>query len=452
MEEQPNSGSHPVLRWGALALGTLICGGGVAAMYGDDYKVAALLYLVGIIIIAADFITLDGHDGYRGSKWVVLVGGTTFVAAFAFALSLAWIHLRKADIQAGQVPPQSEQPKPENPVPVPTQRQTPKEPSFVYVVPGVWLNNSTWDLIVRHHGPNPVNNIEIVFDDQDRHKEAARTGTPFNVNDIMKTLHFDEIDAVEGVMAKQFPWTPLDPNSSTFSIAVTSRQGRVDETLKIVGHDGKDWQFAIKVSDGLSKNVLLHCRDPKLPASVEFPERLPRCFPDYTVGPAKSEPKAAQHTAARTSGPNSPAVGSIQQGPGSALSVGQQGGITAGTVNLGPPPLKLQYSFHTLAANETPTFGFDRTKCPVVSHIRIIPNQSVPPPISVALDFDQPVTEIATTIEGVSGLIGGGPFSIGFHAISSPISSPGIGPHHPLIVEVCSNISVSLKGEPHLVN
>jgi len=338
MEKQPNSRSHPVLRWGALALGTVIWGSGVAAMYGDDYKVAVALYLVGIIIVAVDFITLEGHSEYRGSKRLILVGCTTFVAALAFALSLAWIHLRKADIQAVQVAPQSEQPQAESPAPAPTHTQSSKEPSFVYVVPGVWLNNSTWDLIVRHHGPNPVNNIEIVFDDQDRHKQVAPTGKLFNVNDIIKTLHFDEIDAVEGVLAKQFLWTPLNPDSSTFSVAVASRQGRVDEMLKIVGHDGKDWQFAIKVSD--SKNVLLHCRDPKFPVSVEFPERLPRCFPDYTVGPAKSAPKTAEHAAARTSGANSPAVGSIQQGPGSALSIGQQGGITAGTINIGTLPPK----------------------------------------------------------------------------------------------------------------
>jgi hypothetical protein len=144
-------------------------------------------------------------------------------------------------------------------------------------------------------------------------------------------------------------------------------------------------------------------------------------------------------------------VGSIQQGPRSALSIGQQGGITAGTVNLGPPPLKLQYSFRTLSDNDTATFGFDRTKCPVVSHIRIVPNQSVPPLVSVALDFDQPVTEIATTIEGVNGH-GGWSIQCWFPCCIKAQLLPGIGPHNPLIVEVCSSTPVSLKGGPHLVN
>ena len=41
--------------------------------------------------------------------------------------------------------------------------------------------------------------------------------------------------------------------------------------------------------------------------------------------------------AVSTSGSNSPAVGSITQGEGSALSINQQGGITAGTINFAPP-------------------------------------------------------------------------------------------------------------------
>src|SRR5712664_3201827 len=47
--------------------------------------------------------------------------------------------------------------------------------------------------------------------------------------------------------------------------------------------------------------------------------------------PKKPETKEAPSVS--SSGADSPAIGSITQGPGSALSVNQQGGITAGTVN-----------------------------------------------------------------------------------------------------------------------
>jgi hypothetical protein len=123
----------------------------------------------------------------------------------------------------------------------------------------------------------------------------------------------------------------------------------------------------------------------------------------------------------------------------------------ANTVNCGAPPVKLEYSFQTLLTTDKALFGFDRSICPIVSRLRIVPNQSVPPPIRVVLDFDQPISNIATTIENVGATMGGGPYRLGLHAISSPIS-PGIGPHHPLIVEVCSDTVVKLTGEPHLVD
>jgi hypothetical protein len=51
------------------------------------------------------------------------------------------------------------------------------------------------------------------------------------------------------------------------------------------------------------------------------------------------KPEAKQTPTASSSGTDSPAIGSITQGSGSALSINQQGGITAGTVNNFGPPL-----------------------------------------------------------------------------------------------------------------
>ncbi len=45
------------------------------------------------------------------------------------------------------------------------------------------------------------------------------------------------------------------------------------------------------------------------------------------------EPETERAPSVSSSGTDSPAIGSITQGPGSALSINQQGGITAGTVN-----------------------------------------------------------------------------------------------------------------------
>jgi hypothetical protein len=141
-------------------------------------------------------------------------------------------------------------------------------------------------------------------------------------------------------------------------------------------------------------------------------------------------------------------VGGIKTGDCSNVQIGGSG--NSATTNCGPPPLKLEYSFQTLKNGEQGSFNFP-SECRVRSHMRIVPNQSVPPPIRVALDFDHPISQIATTIEDVGAIMGGGPYRVGLHAISSPVS-PGIGPHNPLIVEVCSEIDVQLAGEPHLVN
>jgi Flp pilus assembly protein TadD len=84
------------------------------------------------------------------------------------------------------------------------------------------------------------------------------------------------------------------------------------------------------------------------PASVQAPVRVQTSTAPSAVAPSQAAPtekkkSAPQHASARTSGPNSPAVGSIQQGPGSALSIGQQGGMTAGTINIASPNAVYNY-------------------------------------------------------------------------------------------------------------
>jgi hypothetical protein len=92
------------------------------------------------------------------------------------------------------------------------------------------------------------------------------------------------------------------------------------------------------------------------PATVQAPVQVQESTAPSAVAPSQAAPaptppksqttqhaKAAAPATARTSGPNSPAVGNIQQGPGSALSIGQQGGITAGTINISSPDVVYSY-------------------------------------------------------------------------------------------------------------
>ncbi len=87
-----------VVRWGAFGIGTLLWASGIAAMYGDDYKLAVFLYFLGITIVACNFIALDWHNQYPKLKKSIIVVSTVLVATLAFALSIAWIMVRKSDV------------------------------------------------------------------------------------------------------------------------------------------------------------------------------------------------------------------------------------------------------------------------------------------------------------------------------------------------------------------
>jgi len=172
------------------------------------------------------------------------------------------------------------------------------------------------------------------------------------------------------------------------------------------------------------------------------------------AAPAAPRMASGEHTPWRSAKPADNSVhvdkgGKIEQQSSGPCSPNIVGGTTS--VNCGPPPLKLEYTFNTLPKGVQGKFLFDPVECPVQSQMRITPNQSVPPPIRVAMDFDFPVKKVATVPENVGAFMGGGPFTVGTHVISSPVS-PGIGPHHALIVGLCSDVPVKLIGEPKLVD
>jgi hypothetical protein len=81
---------------------SIIWGFGVAAMYGDDYKIAVALYFSGIALLAAKFLTWEEHTGYSRLKKIGLWIGTVVVAMVAFLASLYWIQVRKQDVIAGK--------------------------------------------------------------------------------------------------------------------------------------------------------------------------------------------------------------------------------------------------------------------------------------------------------------------------------------------------------------
>jgi hypothetical protein len=163
--------------------------------------------------------------------------------------------------------------------------EPPPTPSFVYVVPGVWLLSqpAQWLMMIRHSGPDPVFNIEILFVDKDRQSAISTKGsaTPEDIQAMQHTLNFSEIDPIEGVWAKDFVWPPLKPENEHYEVIVASRNGSFRENLQIRQTVG--WQYRMKVINDQSKRVLLNCRDKNFGEDGDG-ENLPTCFPFYVTG------------------------------------------------------------------------------------------------------------------------------------------------------------------------
>ena len=83
-------------------------------------------------------------------------------------------------------------------------------PSFVFLIPGVWLNGDTWDFIVNHRGREPLYNVEIVLVDEDRAASLRAQGaiTPADVATEQTVVRFPEIHPKGGgsTFVKQILW------------------------------------------------------------------------------------------------------------------------------------------------------------------------------------------------------------------------------------------------------
>lgn len=149
---------------------------------------------------------------------------------------------------------------------------------------------------------------------------------------------------------------------------------------------------------------------------------------------ASSPALPAPNVMPATTGNNSPPVGSVTQGSGSALSVNQQGGITVGTINLESPPLKLEWTANPLQPDEK--FQYRET-------VNVTTN-IVFQPVSLIVICDQEIKDITAM-----GLMYRADFAvtqqdnkIGYVYYESPALVPGVG----LTITVSSTNPFSVLG------
>jgi hypothetical protein len=136
---------------------------------------------------------------------------------------------------------------------------------------------------------------------------------------------------------------------------------------------------------------------------------------------------------------------SVHVGAGSKIEQQSSGDCSpnmvggSNTVNCGPPPLVLIPSLEVVASDKQ---GLIKTE------ITIVPNQPIPAPFTIVLDFDNPISIIGSWVKNVASQAIGGAFTTGIHARDSV--STGISQSHPLLVTVYSALPVKLTDAPHI--
>lgn len=124
--------------------------------------------------------------------------------------------------------------------------QRPK-PSLVFVF-GVPLgdnDSASWIMMLKHYGPEPAYNCDIVFYDDDRkniehewlvkHPDSPYP-PPGLAGESQKHFHVQEASP-EGSVGS-FMWSPLNPNSQHYTVSITCRDGAFAEKWQVARVDG----------------------------------------------------------------------------------------------------------------------------------------------------------------------------------------------------------------------
>jgi hypothetical protein len=255
-------------------------------------------------------------------------------------------------------------------------------------------------------------------------------------------------DAADFLQAVETDWdqilrdrTPSSPFPMTFSayeklstkgLTIVPTLYATQSDLPVMVFD-KDHSDIVKPEDR-SSDVYEWARSRLLDASARTPAS-PAPNRTAATGVAKSNPKETPELP--------PSVN--QNCPGGICAGGDINGSPT-IINPGPPPLILKVTSMESTSSEASSFsdkpGFIKTE------MTIVPNQPVIAPFTIALDFDNPITEIGNTVKNVGVVQGGGPYRVGVHARDTVGTS--IGPEHPLVVVVYSLLPVKLVGLPRV--
>lgn len=137
--------------------------------------------------------------------------------------------------------------EPAKPPPAPPPPPITKLPSFVFVFGAPLGDNdsASWIMMLKHFGPEPAHNCDVVFYDQDRknieHEWLIKhPNSPYPppglVGESQRSFHIQEASP-EG-SAGSFRWNPLDPDSQHYGVSITGRDGAFAEKWDITRVNG----------------------------------------------------------------------------------------------------------------------------------------------------------------------------------------------------------------------
>jgi hypothetical protein len=154
------------------------------------------------------------------------------------------------------------------------------KPSYVFISPSGFLEGDRWMFLPHHRGSKSSFNVQILFEDNDRENylirtKASLTSADFSSFEMLWSLPEVNPMGRGTIFAPKLIWQPYNLNLSHFTAEITWRDGNAHEEIQIARVQDR-WQYAMKVINRDSGQILIRCHDKDFPSS----EVLPPCFPD----------------------------------------------------------------------------------------------------------------------------------------------------------------------------
>jgi hypothetical protein len=230
----------------------LLVSSGLGVIALDDFKLAKLFFLLAAADAAGGVVMWGVGAKTENPTWQVVLIVFLAVGSIGALTVLAFRYVdnkkrAKEDKDSKQLLYEvRRQQEGRNILPV-LPDAAPLTPSLVFVFGAPLGDNdsATWVMVLKHYGPRPAYNCDIIFYDDDRknieHEWLVKhPDWPFPppglVGESQKRISVTEAGP-EG-SAGSFMWNPLDPNSQHYTVTISCHDGVFTERWEVVRVDG----------------------------------------------------------------------------------------------------------------------------------------------------------------------------------------------------------------------